>query len=117
MKALIKNIADAFVGKAPLGVKRSGSWSTVRKHFLEQNPTCAVCGKTDRLEVHHERPFHLNPELELDPTNLITLCEGNKALNCHLVIGHLGNYKDINPDVRKDAETWKLKFKRRWQKD
>jgi hypothetical protein len=111
---LITNITDAFSGKAPLGVARSGKWATVRKHFLEANPTCAVCGGTDRLEVHHIFPFHLDPEKELDPTNLITLCEGQRfGLNCHLLMGHLGSFRDVNPDVTSDAKIWNQKLSKR----
>ena len=41
------------------------------------------------------------PQLELDPNNLITLCMGK--LECHLQLGHLGNFKFYNPNIRKDA--------------
>jgi len=81
--------------------KRSSHWPTVEKHFLEQNPTCAACGSKVRLNVHHIKPFHIDPELELDVNNLITLCMS--PLECHLRIGHSGNFKEFNPNVREDA--------------
>jgi 5-methylcytosine-specific restriction enzyme A len=84
-----------------ISAKRSTHWPTVEKHFLENNPACAACGGTNRLNVHHCMPFHLDPNLELDPTNLITLCMGEKE--CHLHIGHGGSFKEYNPNVRKDA--------------
>lgn len=63
-----------------------------------------MCGGEEKLEVHHIRPFHLHPDLELDPDNLITLCEaGHDGSNCHLLFGHLGNFKSFNVDVRADA--------------
>lgn len=83
------------------GAKRSDKWPTVEKHFREANPTCAACGGSERLNVHHCMPFHLDPAKELDPTNLITLCMGEKE--CHLHIGHGGSFKQYNPNVRKDA--------------
>jgi hypothetical protein len=43
-------------------------------------------------------PFHIRPNLELDPSNLITLCRGH-----HLYVGHNGNWKLWNPRVREDA--------------
>ena len=46
-------------------------------------------------------PFHLDPALELDPTNLITLCMDEKE--CHLHIGHGGSFKQYNPEVRRMA--------------
>jgi len=103
---ILKNIKDAVQGKAPLGHKRSSHWPTVRKHFLEVpgNNKCAACGGTDKIEVHHKEPFHLNPDLELDPNNFISLCESNSyGIVCHLTIGHLGNYKNFNPNVVEDA--------------
>lgn len=58
-------------------------------------------------------PFHEAPELELEPSNLMTLCERKKyGINCHLLVGHLGDYRRINPDVHGDAETWRTKLLR-----
>lgn len=81
--------------------KRSSHWPTVEKHFREAHPSCAACGSTNRLNVHHCKPFHLDPELELDPSNLITLCMDTKE--CHLHIGHGGSFKQYNPQVREMA--------------
>jgi len=70
-----------------------------------------VCGGVKKIEVHHIIPFSQNPELELDPNNLITLCETKKyGINCHLLIGHCGNYRWSNPDVVQDANYWRLKI-------
>jgi len=108
---MIKKIKDLVQGKAPLAAKRSGHWSTVRKHHLEKNGECAVCGDKVKLEVHHIKPFHLHPELELEPTNLITMCESKSyGIICHLLIGHNGSYKDINPDVVEHARLWREKL-------
>lgn len=83
------------------GVKRSSHWPTLEKHFLEEYSTCAACGSKKRLNVHHCMPFHLDPKLELDPNNLITLCMDTKE--CHLHLGHGGSFKQYCPDVRKYA--------------
>lgn len=104
MKALLGKILNTKEYQKTNGSKRSPHWATVRKEFLEKNPTCAVCGGTEKLEVHHRVPFHTNPEKELDPTNLIALCEANKWLSCHLAIGHAGSYKTYNPDVEATAK-------------
>ncbi len=84
-----------------ISAKRSDKWPTVEKHFREAHSTCAACGGKDRLNVHHCMPFHLDPSKELDTTNLITLCMGEKE--CHLHIGHGGSFKQYNPNVRRDA--------------
>lgn len=108
---VIKNFKDVIQGKASLGHKRSNKWPTVRKNHLKDNPTCAVCGGTEKIEVHHIKPFHEYPELELDPDNLISLCESKSfGIVCHLFAGHLGSYKKTNPSVVEDAAYWNNKL-------
>jgi hypothetical protein len=53
------------------------------------------------MQVHHVKPFHLHPELELEESNLISLCMGDNE--CHLFIGHGDSFKCYNPNVREDA--------------
>jgi 5-methylcytosine-specific restriction protein A len=107
-------IKDRIQGKAPKGAKRSSAWRRVRREHLREFPHCFVCGSGDLVEVHHIIPFHIAPDMELDPTNLISLCEGGrfKALNCHLLIGHLADYREVNPSCKLDAMTWREKLKR-----
>jgi len=108
---IIKNIKDVFQGKASFKQKRSSKWPTIRKRHLKSNPRCIVCNGTEKLEVHHIKPFHECPELELEPTNLITLCESKShGVVCHLFIGHLGNYKKSNSSVIEDAKMWCMKL-------
>jgi predicted HNH restriction endonuclease len=109
---MITAIKDSLQGKTPsLTHKRSSQWPKIRKNFLLKNSKCAVCNGTKKLEVHHIKPFHQAPELELDENNLITLCEDwSYGLNCHLLVGHLGNYRNINPSVQTDAKTWQAKL-------
>jgi len=109
---ILKKIVDVIKGKAPLSASRSTKWPKVRAEHLKKNSECAVCSGTKTLEVHHVQPFHEHPNLELDPNNLITLCESkNNGINCHLAFGHLGNYKNANPAVKEDAQTWNKKLK------
>ena len=105
---------EILLGKHPENVKRSPKWDGVRKQHLKSNPKCEVCGGKIRINVHHIKPFHTHPELELEPTNLITLCESlSYGLNCHLLIGHLGNYKNVNPKSVEDSKIWNSKLKER----
>ena len=79
----------------------------MRREFIKQNPRCAACGSRilPKLQVHHRKPFHLFPELELVEENLIVLCEdGPMNTNCHGLIGHCGNWSDYNENVVTDAE-------------
>jgi 5-methylcytosine-specific restriction enzyme A len=110
---IAKHVKDIVQGKASVGVKRSSRWSQVRKDHLREHSECAVCGGTKKLEVHHIKPFCDFPELELDPNNLITLCESkSKGIMCHMTVGHLGNYKTINPMVSADSEYLQKMFER-----
>lgn len=111
---IIEHLSDVAQGKTSISKPRSSKWPSVRKKHLESNPACAVCGGTEKVEVHHVRPFHLHPELELDLSNLVTLCESGKGgMNCHLAIGHLGSFKSFNADIETDAATWSAKIKAR----
>ncbi len=65
------------------GSPRSSKWPAVREEWILEHPTCAACGAERDLHVHHIKPFHLHPELELDRGNLITLCREH-----HFRIGH-----------------------------
>jgi 5-methylcytosine-specific restriction protein A len=88
---------------------RSSRWPKVREKHLSQNPHCAACGRRLNLEVHHIEPVHLNPERELDGSNLITLCSNN----CHLLFGHLMDYKSWNINVKNDCSVYLNKIKNR----
>ena len=110
----LENILEIEKQKIPANMARSGKWASIRAEYLKQFPCCAVCGGVEKLEVHHIRPFHLHPDLELDSSNLITLCEANKdGVNCHLFFGHLSTFKSYNPSVIDDALKWQNKIKTR----
>jgi len=80
----------------PPEIGRSGKWPRVRAEHLARQPDCQACGKRGGdMEVHHCRPYAEHPELELEPQNLLTLC----ADPCHLVHGHLMNFRRHDPDV------------------
>ncbi len=95
-----------------LGGPRSGSWPRARREHLAQFPTCAACGGSENLTVHHVEPFQLNPAKELDPDNLITLCE-SPSHNCHFIFGHLCDWKSWNESVRADAARYLKEIKNR----
>jgi len=84
-------------------VRRSSKWRKVRKYHIQSNPVCAICGNTKTLEVHHIVPFHIDPKLELNPENLITLCD-HKNRSCHRLIGHMSNWKNVNPFIVEDVQ-------------
>lgn len=102
-----RDIADRISGKAPAGATRSPKWRTVRNAFL-RGKRCAVCGGRRSLIAHHEVPFHIAPDLELVESNLVPLCEAKRfGINCHLLIGHVGNWRRFNANCLADAAYWR----------
>lgn len=89
--------------------RRHKDWPKKRREHLVKFPYCAACRSIFYLEVHHVLPYHLFKELELDPDNLITLCEG-PGVGHHLWYGHNGNYRLYNPNVREDTAEALAKF-------
>lgn len=104
----ISDVATAMqdLASREFGCKRSPQWDKVRKAHLKNHPECAVCGGTENLNVHHCKPYHLHPELELDRANLITLCEKSARYGwaCHFVIGHNMSWHQYNTNVVKCAK-------------
>lgn len=86
---------------------RSSKWPKVRDQFVALHPKCEACGSVLSLNVHHVKPFATNPDLELDPRNLITLCRDH-----HFRVGHdpdgpwdpqRPSWSKANPRVREDC--------------
>lgn len=48
----------------------------------------------------------MNPERELDPSNLITLCSNS----CHIMFGHLMDFKSYNVKIKEDCAEWTTKI-------
>ena len=101
------------------GIHRSPLWPQVEQAHRARQPDCVACAIGTELrapvQVHHIIPFHFcvllgRPDLELDPRNLITLCEAErhqKAPNHHLLIGHFEDWQSFNYSVTADAqEKW-----------
>lgn len=112
IKEIINNIQDRISGKVPAGSKRSDKWPAVREAHLKKEPVCQCCGEDKNLQCHHLKPFHLHPELELEDSNLITLCEF-PSRNCHILFGHLRNFKSFNVNCEKDVKIWREKVSKR----
>lgn len=97
---------DVFKPKIIRFATRSPKWKSVRLEHLKQHPCCAACGRSLKLEVHHIEPVHINPEGELDPSNLVTLCDSP----CHIVFGHFMDWKSWNSSVVEDCAVYLNKY-------
>lgn len=75
------------------GAKRSFEWSSFRKQHIMNK--CEYCNSKWFLNLHHVLPFHLYKELELEPTNICTLCR-----SCHLLLGHFQKWASFNEDIK-----------------
>lgn len=102
MKNPLTQLSKLFVQVFVFKKRRSPHWPKIRADHLKVESWCRGCGGAIDLEVHHVQPYHINPELELIDTNLITLCE-NYKVRCHLLKGHLGSWRRINPNILKEA--------------
>ena len=105
MKTLWMNVV------VPLGLSgRSPHWPKMRAAHLKLHNECAACSGRKNLEVHHIKPFHLHPELELSEENLLTLCE-MPSRNCHLTWGHFYDWTKFNVNVINDTSWWRVNLR------
>lgn len=89
--------------------QRAGEWRRVRNEHLKKYPACEVCGRVNKVIVHHIFPVSVAPELELVENNLITLCE----MPCHFMFGHFFSYHCYNKDVRGMARRFRARMLQR----
>ena len=107
MQTKLKQITYKIQASKPK-LARSVTWSTVRRHHLQKQPECQACGSKQKLEVHHIIPTHVDKTKELDPNNLLTLCENPATGFCHYIFGHLSlSWWKYNLDVIEEAENHK----------
>lgn len=99
----------AMTGRPPprptFGARRDPRFERESREWLA-GKACAACGGADKLECHHIQPFHLYPELEMDPANWWPLCM-HAGRFCHYTWGHYGvSWKVFNPRVVEDTSAW-----------
>lgn len=99
-----------------IGHGRSSHWPAIEKAFRKVHPQCVCClvPSTKHVQIHHRFPFHYcvalgRPDLELDPRNLITLCEwpSHPSPDHHLLIGHLDSFRSSDLDVAEGTITFR----------
>lgn len=96
-----------------LGATRSPQWSSFKIEFAKTHPKiCAICGTTKGCQLHHKTPFSRDLSRELDPTNLVWLCEQGEH-SCHLIFGHLYSFFSYNTDLDNTIAEWSGKITNR----
>lgn len=63
-------------------------WRDLSRRTREESPQCAICGNTERLQVHHILDKRLYPDYRLDPENLIVLCPKCHTFGRHSAHGN-----------------------------
>ena len=94
-------IHQIFIDKT-FGAKRSDDWPSFRKRNIHEK--CDICGKGLFLELHHIKPYHKFPELELRLENIVTLCRRH-----HLEWGHYFSWSSWNDRILDDIKRIKMR--------
>lgn len=80
-----------------LGPRDTAAYKKAMAQYLAEHPTCQFCRKPGgKVEVHHVIPVSVDPTKAADVTNMVTL---HRKPDCHMVVGHLGNFRDYNRNV------------------
>lgn len=82
----------SLFGDKTFGAIRSSKWPEFRRKNIKHE--CEYCQSTFFLELHHIKPFWQFPELELDPTNVCTLCR-----KCHFLLAHFEDWASWNENI------------------
>jgi hypothetical protein len=62
---------------------------------------CSWCHRVVELNRHHVQQQAARPDLKDVKENLVVLCR-----DCHFVLGHRCNWKQVNPDVMELVATY-----------
>ena len=85
-----------------LGPRDTAAYKRAMAAYLAVHPVCQFCGKPGgKVEVHHVIPVSVDPTKAADVTNMVTL---HRKPDCHMVVGHLGNFRDYNSNVARVCE-------------
>jgi len=92
----------SFFQDRTFGQARHSGWNDFRRTYIKDR--CEVCGSKYFRELHHVIPFTVRPDMELFPSNVVTLCRKH-----HFEWGHLFSFKSYNVDINR----WILTVKNR----
>lgn len=78
--------------------RRSASFDALAQSVIALRARCCACAGSAQLQTHH---VVVGSALEFERSNILVLCMG--ANECHLRIGHGGDWRRRNPTVVFDA--------------
>lgn len=81
----------------PWALPRSPRWPALSRAHLAAHPRCEACGAAAGVVAHHVVPVHIDRARELDPANLVSMCNPH---GCHLYLAHCGRWDWYSPEVR-----------------
>ena len=87
--------------------KRHKWWNKLKQKYLQENPKCEWCGQ-DADTVHHIIPVHVNRDLEMEESNLMSLCD-NRTRKCHFIVAHYCHWVKYNDKIKEITESsWRF---------
>lgn len=90
---------DSKIAKTT-GNSRSYDIRKATNEYLLLFPICEICGTPLKVSVHHVKSIKRFPELSVDKTNMISLCDDrSNPSSCHLRHGHLGDWNKNNTNI------------------
>ena len=98
-----KRVEDSRTREVKKRAKRSSRWPALERRTKKSVGACEACGSKKGLQLHHVQPYHLRPDLELEPSNLMVFCMAVLGWECHLYLAHAGSFRGYNASIRVDA--------------
>lgn len=92
--------------------RRSYSWTKAKRQAKKRDQGCVICGRSERLEVHHIQDASYHPELRLTLSNLMTLCYWCHRPMFHILFKGGTRKKTSKQDMRKFKAIAKYFIKR-----
>lgn len=92
--------------------RSSYKWTKTKRIVKVRDQGCVICGRRNRLEVHHINDASYHPELRFDLSNLETLCYWCHRPMYHILFKGGTRKKTTKQDMRKFKAMAKYFMKR-----
>jgi hypothetical protein len=102
----VVELGKAYSQLTKLGPRLYYRSERAKAAYKKTHGKCEITG-WPVVRIHHKKSVHTHPHLADDPTNFIAL---GFDVDLHQLIGHLDDFRDINPNVDADARILSLIF-------